>query len=106
MQNRNQALNNGDMPNWQGGGAFLVSGTMYFHQCKTTGGVDSGGVVSTCDANSAYTDQLIIGGNASGTSYILGDIIIDQLKLNGGPNLYMDLSPAAQFPTYKASLLR
>lgn len=103
MQNRNQTLPKTNMPSWQGGGSFLVSGTMYFHQCNTTGGADSGGTSCT---NSAYTDQLSLGGNASGTSYVLGDIIVDQIQLNGTTALTMDLSPNQQFVIFKASLVQ
>jgi len=101
MQNRAQTLSNVNMPNWQGGGAFLLSGSMYFHQCVTSGS-DTGTGCST----SAFTDQLTFGGNPAGTSYVLGDIVVDQLKLNGSPNLYMDLSPNSSFYIFKASLLQ
>jgi hypothetical protein len=103
FQNRNQTLSNTNMPSWQGGGDFLVSGTMYFHQCKTTGGVDTGGTGCT---TSAFTDQLTIGGNSSGTSYVLGDVIVDQLQLNGTSGLTMDLNPSSIFVVFKASLLQ
>jgi len=33
FQNRAVAAN----PSWQGGGVFLLSGSMYFHQCVTSG---------------------------------------------------------------------
>ena len=101
MQNRGVTLTSSNQPSWQGGGAFLISGSLYFHQCNSSG-IDSGTGCST----SAYTDQLSIGGNSSGTSYILGDIVVDQLSLNGTPNLYMDLSPNALFFVFRASLLQ
>jgi hypothetical protein len=103
MQNRNQALSKTNLPSWQGGGTFLVSGTMYFHQCSTTSGADAGGF--NC-SQSAYTDQLEIGGNSTGTSYVLGDVIVDQLLLHGSSGLALDLSPTAEFVVYKASLLQ
>ncbi|MDT8069179.1 MAG: pilus assembly protein TadG-related protein [Terriglobia bacterium] len=103
MQNRSANLLGppSHQPSWQGGGAFLISGSLYFHRC-TTGSTDTG---TGCTA-AAYNDQLSIGGNASGTSYILGDIVVDQLSLNGTPNLYMDLSPNALYFIFKASLLQ
>ena len=104
MQNRAIALGaQSNQPKWQGGGAFLLSGAMYFHQCHTDGTTTTGG---GCDESLAFTDQLTIGGNSTGNSYVLGNIIVDQLKLNGTPNFYLDLSPYDQFITYKASLVQ
>jgi hypothetical protein len=102
MQNRGVAYSNSNMPNWQGGGAFLLSGSLYFHQCGTSG-TDTPGL--DCPA-SAYTTQLVFGGNASGTSYVLGDIVTDQLEINGSSGVAMDLSPAKSFFTFSASLLQ
>ncbi|MGE5109995.1 MAG: pilus assembly protein TadG-related protein [Acidobacteriaceae bacterium] len=94
-----------NQPNWQGGGAFLLSGAMYFHQCHLDGTTTGTG----CDdgpTNEAYNDILTIGGNASGSSYVLGNIIVDKMVLNGTPNFYLDLSPYAQYVTLKASLVQ
>jgi len=102
MQNRGRAYSNSNMPNWQGGGAFLLSGSLYFHQCGTSGN-DTPGL--NCPA-SAYTTELTFGGNASGTSYVLGDIITDRLKINGSSGVAMDLSPNPQTFVFTASLLQ
>jgi hypothetical protein len=102
MQNRGIALASNKMPSWQGGGSFLLSGSIYFHQCGTSGN-DTPGL--SCPA-SAYTTQLEFGGNATGTSYVLGNIITDQLKIHGSSGVNMDLSPNATYFIYKASLLQ
>jgi hypothetical protein len=49
---------------------------------------------------------LTFGGNASGTSYVLGDIITDRLKINGSSGVAMDLSPNPQTFVFTASLLQ
>jgi hypothetical protein len=97
FQNRAVAAN----PSWQGGGVFLLSGSMYFHQCVTSGS-DTG----TGCSNSAYTTQMTLGGNPGSGTYVLGDIIVDQLSLSGTPNITMDLNPNAAYWVLKASLLQ
>ena len=74
---------------------------MYFHQCVTTGS-DTG----TGCSNSAYTTQMTLGGNPGSGTYVLGDIIVDQLNLSGTPNITMDLNPNAAYWVLKASLLQ
>ena len=102
MQNRGSVLASNSMPTWQGGGQFLLSGSMYFHQCNTTG-TDSG---TGCDKANAYNDQLEFGGTPGATSYVLGDIIVDKLYMHGNGSLAMDLSPNAQYFIYKATLMQ
>jgi hypothetical protein len=88
-------------PSWQGGGVFLLSGSMYFHQCVTTGS-DTGVGCSS----SAYTTKMSLGGNPGSGTYVLGDIIVDQLDLSGTPDIIMDLNPNAAYWVLKASLLQ
>ena len=88
-------------PSWQGGGVFLLSGSMYFHQCVTSGS-DTG----TGCTNSAYTTQMTLGGNPGSGTYVLGDIIVDQLSMSGTPDIVMDLNPNAAYWQLRASLLR
>jgi hypothetical protein len=102
MQNRSAVIASKDMPQWQGGGQFLLSGSLYFHQCHTSG-ADSG---TGCSATDAFNDQLQFGGNPAGTSYVLGDIIVDKFYMHGNGNLAMDLSPNSTFFIFKASLLQ
>jgi Flp pilus assembly protein TadG len=102
MQNRGTVLASNAMPSWQGGGQFLLSGAMYFHECVTTG-TDTG---TGCSASTAYNNQLEFGGNPAGTSYVLGDIVVDKFYMHGNGNLAMDLSPNPTYFIFKASLLQ
>ncbi|HET9400811.1 MAG TPA: pilus assembly protein TadG-related protein [Candidatus Acidoferrales bacterium] len=99
FQNRTQ--NAGTNPNFGGGGTLLVAGTMYFHQCKTSGTDIGTGCVS-----GAYNDQVSLGGSSGGSTYVLGDIITDQLQLGGTPGISMTLNPNPAFFILKATLLR
>jgi len=89
-------------PQWGGGGAFTLAGTMYFHYC------DSSTLLSgeNCNATSGYTDLLELGGGSCSGTYVLGNITVDQLYLHGNPCLNMDLNPAAAYYLLKASLLQ
>jgi hypothetical protein len=92
-----QSLN----PNWGGGGQFLLAGTMYFHSCNATGtGVG-------CGTPPAYYNDIfsLIGNSGSGT-YVLGQIVTDNLTLGGTSGITMDLNPTAVFSILKASLLQ
>jgi Flp pilus assembly protein TadG len=82
------SVNATNNPNWGGGGSMLLAGTMYFHQ---TGG---------------FNDKLGLGGNSGSSTYVLGDIIVDQLDVGGSGQIIMDLNPSAAYSTLKASLLQ
>lgn len=99
---QNRAKNAGTNPNWQGGGQFLLAGTMYFHQCVTTGS-DTG--VGCSDA-SAYNDNLTLAGNPGSSTYILGQIIVDQLTQKGSATLTMDLNSQTAYNILKASIFQ
>lgn len=99
FQNRGQ--NAGTNPSWGGGGAMLLAGTMYFHQCVTTGSDTGQGCVGT-----AFNDVTTLGGGSGSTTYVLGDIITDGLNLHGNSGITMDLNPSATLTTLKASLLQ
>lgn len=89
-----------------GGGSFAMAGTMYFHSCN------SDPTASTCtyptgtysSSGTYFLDTLQMGGNTGAQSYILGEIIVDNLTLQGGPSIYMDLSPSSAKNVYKAAL--
>jgi len=85
---QNHAANASNNPSWSGNGSMLLAGTMYFHQ---TG---------------SYNDQVGLGGSAGSSTYVLGDIVVDQLSLGGSGQIIMDLNPSAAFTTLKASLLQ
>jgi len=43
-------------------------------------------------------------GNTGAQSYILGEIIVDNLSLSGNPAIFMDLSPTSANNILKATL--
>ena len=98
---QNRAVNAGNNPSWSGNGSMLLAGTMYFHQCVTSGSDTGQGCVGT-----AYNDLFSLGGTPSSSTYVLGDVIVDQLSLSGNAGLTMDLNPSAAYTTLKASLLQ
>ena len=79
---------------------MLLAGTMYFHQCQTAG-PDTG---QNCVAG-AYNDKLGLSGNSGSSTYVLGDIIVDQLDVGGSGSIVMDLNPSAALSTLKAALV-
>jgi hypothetical protein len=97
FQNRAQAAT----ADFSGGGQFLLSGTMYFHQC-VTGGADTG---LGCSTTSAFNTTVSLGGN-SGSGTIVGSIVVDQLTLHGTSGITMDLNTTGANSILKATLLR
>jgi Putative Flp pilus-assembly TadE/G-like len=86
---------------WGGGGGFLLAGSMYFHHCNASGtGVGCGAPPTYY--NSIFTLQ----GNSGSASYVLGDIITDNLAMGGNPTINMALNPNAAYSILKATLLR
>jgi len=100
FQNRGQ--NAGTAPKWNGGGQFLLAGTMYFHQCVTTG-TDTG---TGCSNTNAFNDVFNLQGNSASNTYILGQIIVDQLGLGGNTGLVMDLNSNTAYNILKASIFQ
>jgi hypothetical protein len=92
----------GNQPSWGGGGAFGLAGMMYFHYCNSA---DGAGLGSRCNTG-AFTDQFSLGGGSASTTFVIGDIVVDKLHMNGTPNIEMDLNPNALFYVFKASLLQ
>ncbi len=93
----------GNQPSWGGGGAFGLAGMMYFHYCNSA---DGAGLGSNCNTSSGFTDQLSLGGGSASTTFVIGDMVVDKLHMNGTPNIEMDLNPNALFYVFKASLLQ
>lgn len=86
-------------PNWGGGGQFLLAGTMYFHSCNASGtGVNCG------SAPTFYNNIFTMQGNSGSNTYVLGDIVVDNLALGGTSGITMDLNPNVAFNILKASL--
>jgi hypothetical protein len=94
----------GVQADWGGAGQFLLAGTMYFHACNSSGtGV---GCSTAAGKNDYYSDLLKIHGNACSGTYVFGDVVADQLLLDGTGCLTMDLNPSSSYNILKASLLR
>ena len=88
-------------PSWGGGGQFLLAGTMYFHSCNASGtGVNCGA------AGTYFNDVFSLSGNSGSGTYVLGDIVTDNLILGGTSGITMDLNPNVAFSIMKATLLR
>jgi putative Flp pilus-assembly TadE/G-like protein len=88
-------------PSWGGGGQFLLAGTMYFHSCNAAGtGVGCGA------AGTYYNDNFSLNGNSGSGTYVLGNIVTDNLILGGTSGITMDLNPNPAYNVLKASLLR
>lgn len=99
---QHRAQNAGTNPNWSGGGQFLLAGTMYFHQCVTSGS-DTG---TSCSTATAFNDNLTLQGNSGSNTYILGQIIVDQLSLGGNSAIIMDLNSNQAYNILKASIFQ
>jgi hypothetical protein len=96
----------GIIANSGGGGSYAMAGTFYFHSCSSaTGGappcVQPSGTTST---GTYYNDKLTMGGGSGTSSYILGEIIVDNLDMQGSPTIFMDLNPTSAANILKAAL--
>lgn len=100
---QNRSLEPSQQPSWQtGNDQFLLSGTLYFHQCTTTGTFDVG---TGCDTADAFNDQFTFGGGSGFNTFFLGNIVADQLNLTGS-QMTIDLNPSTGYWVLKASLLQ
>ena len=108
---QNRAVNlGGTQPSWGGGGTAAILGSMYFHYCNSDDDKPSGtppitGLGSKCNP-SAFTDQISLQGNPGSESYVVGNIVADELTFGGTPQVYMDLNPNALYYVLKATLLQ
>lgn len=82
-----QDHSNTTLPSVSGSGNLAFSGAMYFH-------------------SSGYTDVLTLAGNGSSGTFILGEIIADQLTINGNGVVNLALNPAATISVSKAAMLQ
>ena len=87
--------------NWGGGGQFLLAGTMYFHSCNSSG-TGTGCTTTT----PYYTDNFSLSGNSASGTYLLGDVVVDQLALGGTSGINMDLNPTSAYNILKASIFQ
>jgi hypothetical protein len=88
-----QAHSNSATPSWGGGGQFLLSGFMYFH---------SNSAGASCGSNTTCLNM--DGGSGSG-SFTLGNLVADQVKMNGNSSITMILNPAVTFQVLRPTLL-
>ncbi len=91
--------------NYGGQGAYAMAGTFYVHSCKS--GIVAGGTATGCDTSTGtayYTDTIVMDGGTGTSSYVLGEIITDNVQLKGNASIYMDLVPTSVLTVYKASL--
>jgi len=78
----------------------LLAGSMYFHSWNNAGtGVIWGA------AGTHYTNSTSFCENAGSGTYVLGNIIADNIELHGAAGITMDLNPNAAYWILKASLL-
>jgi len=88
-------------PAWGGDGKFLLAGTMYFRSCNSSGtGVNCGAV------GTYWNDIFTMKGNSGSGTYVLGEIVTDNLSLKGNSGIIMDLNPNIAYPTLKATLIQ
>jgi putative Flp pilus-assembly TadE/G-like protein/putative Tad-like protein involved in Flp pilus assembly len=86
---------------WGGSGSFLLAGTMYFHSCNASG------TGTGCGAAGTYLNDIFtLQGGSGSSTYVLGDIIADNIALGGNSTITMDLNPTRAFTILKASLLQ
>ena len=100
FQNRSQAAS----PDFSGGGQFVFSGALYFHQC-TVGGAGAADAGGTGCSSSAFQDAMGFGGN-SGSGTVVGQIVVDSINMHGTPGITMDLNSSSSYSIIKATLLR
>jgi hypothetical protein len=103
FQNRSRDMTAGGSkpPSWQGGGNFLLVGTIYLHQCTTGGAADAGG---TGCSSSAYKTKFTFQADGDSIGALIGNIITDELTVGG--HLILDVVPSAGLIAIKASLMR
>ncbi len=95
----------GAQPSWGGGGQFLLAGTMYFHSCNSSGsGVSCTPPSVPATATDYYQDIYSLSGNSGSGTFVLGEIVTDNLTLGGTSGITMDLNPTTAFNILKASL--
>lgn len=97
FQDRADADPNGQN-NMQGGGGLAISGTIYVHNCPSS---------PNCSAPpSDYNAFLSLQGNPGSGTFVIGEIITDQLVEAGNGTVAMQLNPKAVFFILKAELVK
>jgi hypothetical protein len=76
-----------------GGGSFIFSGFIYFHN----------GNGSSCGST---TSCLTLSGGSGGNSFTIGNIVVDKISLTGSSGVTMILNPTATFSVLRPTLLQ
>jgi hypothetical protein len=74
-------------PNYSGSGSLAFAGSLYFH-------------------SSGYADVLNMSGGSSSGTFILGNIVADQISLSGSAAIKLALNPAPTTEMTKAAILQ
>jgi hypothetical protein len=82
-----QAHNNTTQPQFSGSGSLTYSGALYFH-------------------STGYQDVLSLSGGASSGTFILGEIVADQINLSGTGVIRLALNPLATTNSSKVAILQ
>lgn len=101
FQNRANGSTAGDengQTNMQGGGGLALSGTLYAHNCPNS--------PSCNQPPTDYQAFIQLQGTPGSGTYILGEIVADQLIEAGNGSIGMQLNPNAVYFTLKATMLR
>lgn len=85
-----------------GGGGLLLVGTMYFHDCGVAGGAGTNCVQPPTGYQTVLS---MTGGSGTGTR-LLGEIVTDQLGMQGNSTITMDLNPFPIINILKVALLQ
>jgi hypothetical protein len=72
--------------NWGGGGQFLLSGFLYFH-------------------DSTYSSVMTLSGNSGSGAYALGSFVADKVALGGASGMTMILNPSTNYQILRPTLL-
>jgi putative Flp pilus-assembly TadE/G-like protein len=97
------AHNNPGVPNLSGGGSMLIVGAMYFHQCT---GANAPQQCQAPGTTGDYNDYFRFNGTPSASSYVFGDIVTDQIDMNGNSGLTMLLDQHVFTKIPKVFLIR
>ncbi len=85
----------------EGGGGLVISGNLYFHNCK------SNGTGTNCSLPpTGYNAELEMIGTSGNGTLVLGNITADSLVVNGNGNVSMSLNPNSVYNILKASLIQ
>ena len=82
-----QDHSNSTAPVLIGSGSMTFSGSLYFH-------------------STGYNTQMSFGGGGSGGSYVLGEVVADQITLTGNGVLHMYLNPVPTFELAKVGMFQ